>query len=409
MRLPTPAFLRDNAPWLAAGALLTFSSSYGQTYFIAIFAGNIQAEFGLSHGDWGAIYGAGTLGSAFLMLWAGVLTDHFRVRVLGAVTLALLGLACLAMAAVPAGWALVPVILMLRLAGQGMASHTATVAMARWFVSTRGKALAVATLGFAVGEAVLPLVFVSALDTVPWRTLWVAAAGLAVLAIPVLMLLLRRERTPQSTAGDNQAPGLMHRHWTRAEVLRHPLFWSVVPLILGPAAFSTALFFQQVHLSEVKGWSHVSFVALFPLYTVAAVTGMVLSGLAIDRFGAGRLLPYYQMPLTLGFVVLGLSPGLGGAALGMALIALGTGGHSTLPAAFWAEYFGTRHLGAIRAAATSLMVLGTAVGPVLTGALIDGGVNFDRQLPVLALWFVGASVLAGLAIRQAAPALPARV
>ena len=80
MRLPSFAFLRDNAPWLASGALLTFSSSYGQTYFISIFAGEIRGEFGLSHSAWGAIYGAGTLASAAMMVWAGALTDRFGTR-----------------------------------------------------------------------------------------------------------------------------------------------------------------------------------------------------------------------------------------------------------------------------------------------------------------------------------------
>ena len=64
-------FLRENARWLGAGALLSFLSSFGQTYFIAIFAGEIRAEFGLSHGQWGGIYALGTGASAVLMLWAG--------------------------------------------------------------------------------------------------------------------------------------------------------------------------------------------------------------------------------------------------------------------------------------------------------------------------------------------------
>jgi hypothetical protein len=83
------SFLRQNAPWLGAGALLAFSSSWGQTYFISIFAGAIRGEFGLTDGQWGAIYGAGTLVSAALMVVAGGLIDRFRVRALGAAVLAL--------------------------------------------------------------------------------------------------------------------------------------------------------------------------------------------------------------------------------------------------------------------------------------------------------------------------------
>ncbi|PWR02897.1 MFS transporter [Meridianimarinicoccus roseus] len=399
----SPAFLRENAPWLTAGLLLAFSSSYGQTYFISLFAGEIMETFGLTHGQWGSIYGAGTLLSAGLMIFVGGVTDRFRVRALGAVILTCLAGACLSMSAVSAVWMLVPVIFALRFFGQGMSSHLSSVAMARWFVANRGKALAVATIGFALGESVLPITFVSLLGVVDWRLLWVVAAGLALMAIPALALLLQRERTPQSMGDHEQSPGMEGRHWTRAQVVRHPLFWCAVPLVIGPAAFITATFFHQVHLSGEKGWQHIQFVSLFPVYTVATIAGMIGSGLLIDRFGTGRLMQLYQMPLIAAFVLMGLSDGLlwGGAA--MALLGLGHGVGTTLPTAFWADYFGTRHLGAIRALATAVMVLGTALGPVATGWVIDAGIGFDRQMPVIAIYFLATSLLIGVGLRSAGP------
>ena len=141
--MPVPAFLRENAPWLTAGVLLTFLSSFGQTFFISIFAGHIRADFGLSHGQWGGIYTVGTFVSALAMVWAGGLTDRFRVRVLAPVILVLTALACLAMALNPVWWGLFFVIFALRFSGQGMTSHIAVVAMARWFIASRGKALSI--------------------------------------------------------------------------------------------------------------------------------------------------------------------------------------------------------------------------------------------------------------------------
>jgi len=401
MRPPSTDFLRANAPWLAAGLLLAFSSSYGQTFFISLFAGQIMAEFGLSHGAWGGLYGLGTLVSAGVMVFVGGVTDRFRIRTVGVVVMLGLTLACLAMAAVPAIWALAPVIFALRFCGQGMSSQVSAVAMARWFVANRGKALAVATIGFALGESLLPLVFVSLLPHVSWRVLWVAAAGLAFLTIPLLVLLLKRERAPQSMGDDQQSPGMGGRHWTRAEVIRHPLSWCAAPLILGPAAFVTALFFHQVHLADVKGWTHVQFVALFPVYTVATITGMIGSGLLIDRFGTRALIRLYQLPLIAGFVLMGLSDGIIWGVLAMASIGLGHGAGVTLPTAFWADHFGTRHIGSIRALAVAVMVLGSALGPVLTGWAIDAGVPFPVQMPVIALYFAGTSVLISIGLRTA--------
>lgn len=404
----TLSFLKENAPWLSAGALLTFTSSFGQTYFISIFAGQIRADFGLSHGAWGAIYSAGTFASALLMLWAGGLTDRFRVRALARAILPLFALCCLAMAVVPSVWLLPLVIFGLRFTGQGMTSHIAVVAMARWFVATRGRALSVASFGFAFGEAILPLTFVALLTVFDWRLLWLLAGGLILATLPVLRLLLRSERTPQSVAESNQAVGMSDRHWARGDVLRHWLFWTIVPVLMGPAAFSTAFFFHQVHFAETKDMSHLALVALFPLFTAAVIAAMLGSGFVIDRIGSARLMPLYELPLVVGFLVLSLAGGAVGVAVGMVFMALSVGAGHTVTGAFWAEFYGTRHLGAVKAMATAVMVTGTAVGPILTGALIDWGVSFDRQMIGIALYFAVACGLCGLGIARAVPALPLR-
>lgn len=395
------SYLRANAAFLFAGALLAFTSSFGQTFFISIFAGQIMEAFTLSNGQWGLIYSAGTAVSAAVMLWSGALTDRFRVRNLGLVVLLGLSAASLIMAINPWAWFLPVAIFLLRLTGQGMTSHIATVAMARWFVATRGRALSIAGAGFALGEALLPLLFVWAMAFASWRSLWLIAAGFILLIVPIMHRLLRRERMPQSHAEADNTTGMENRHWTRTQMLRHPLFWFMLPAILGPSAFVTALFFQQVHLAEIKGWAHVSLVALFPLYTVISTLFMVVSGWAIDRIGTARLMPFFQLPIALGFLVMANAGGLGGAALAFALIAVTTGANATLPAAFWAEFYGTRNIGGIKAIATAAMVFGSAIGPAMTGLLIDAGISFSAQMSGIAIWFVIASLLLGVGVMRA--------
>jgi len=402
------SFLRTNAAFLSAGALLTFTSAFGQTYFISIFSGDIRAAFDLGHGAWGAIYAAGTFASAVAMIWAGQATDRFRVRALCLVVLPGFAAACLAMALVPAAWLLVPVIFALRFAGQGMTSHIATVAMARWFVATRGRALSIASLGFALGEATLPLLFVALGTILDWRWLWVVAAGMILLALPALGRMLTLERTPQSVAAETSARGMRDRHWRRGEVLAHPLFWAVAPALMGPPAFGTAFFFHQVHFAETKDLSHLALVALFPLYTACSVTAMLVSGALIDRFGTARLLPPFYLPIAAGFLVLSGAGGVAGVAVGLGLMAATVGANYTLPSAFWAEFYGTAHLGAIKAMASAVMVLGTAIGPILTGVLIDAGVSLDAQMLGIAAYFAAAALMAGIGIGAARASLPVR-
>lgn len=398
-------FLRLNAPWLAAGALLTLMSSFGQTFFISIFAAHIQRDFGLSHGQWGAMYSLGTAASAVVMIWAGGLTDLFRVRALGPAVLAVLAMACLAMAINPYVWALPLVIFALRFAGQGMSSHIAIVAMARWFVATRGRALAIATLGFSVGESFLPLGFVALLPVVGWRGLWVVAAVVALSAIPLLTRLLRHERRPQSMVHENQSLGMGGHHWSRRQSLRHPLFWFIIPALLGPSAFNTAFFFHQVHFAGLKGWSHLQLVAMFPVYTAVAIAAMVGSGWALDRCGTRRLMPFYLLPMVVAFGFFSQGETLAAALTGFVFLGLTTGANATLPAAFWAEFYGTRHIGAIKAMAAAVMVLGSAIGPAVTGLLIDGGIGLESQYLGVSGFFLFASAMTWIGLKRFGGAL----
>ncbi len=399
-------FFRLNANWLSVGALLMFLSSFGQTFFISLFAGEIRDEFGLSHGQWGGIYTLGTAVSAAVMVWAGGLTDRFRVRTLAPVVLVLLAGACTWMATAQSAWVLPGVILALRFCGQGMTSHVAVVAMSRWFVKIRGRALSVALLGFAVGEALLPILFVWLMGPVGWRSLWMVAAAMALLGIPILIALLRNERTPQSMARENQAPGMGGRHWTRGQAFRHRLFWFMVPALLGPSAFNTAFFFQQVHFAEIKGWAHLELVALFPVFTAMSIGAMVISGWALDKWGTARLMPMYQLPMVAAFIAFSVASSPAGALVGLFFLAVTTGANSTLINAFWAEFYGTSHIGAIKAMAAAVMVLGSAIGPGITGVLIDLGVGLEVQYLGVAAYFLLATLMMTIGVLGARQDLP---
>jgi MFS family permease len=400
-------FLRQNALWLGAGGLLTFLSSFGQTFFISIFAGEIRTEFGLSHGAWGGIYTAGTAASAVVMVWSGGLTDRFRVRVIGPVILVGLAAACVAMAVNHAVWMLPVVIFLLRFFGQGMTSHIAVVAMSRWFVAMRGRALSIATLGFSLGEALLPVTFVALMAFVDWHYLWLVAAVICLSGIPLLIAALRNERTPQSMAESNSSTGMNARYWTRNQAMAHPLFWFMVPALLGPSAFGTAFFFHQVHIAEVKNWSHVELVALFPIYTGMGIVAMILSGWALDRFGTARLMPFIQLPMAASFVVFAYAAEPIAALFGFMFFAMTTGSHATMSNAFWAEFYGTAHIGSIKAMAAAVMVLGSALGPGITGFGIDLGIGIETQFLWIAGYFLLTTISMMIGIGGSKGALPA--
>jgi len=141
---------RPRAPTnlVVAAFLMTMSSAFGQTYFIAIFAPWLKSELGLTDGGFGGLYTLANLASAGVLMWAGKIADHFRIRWLAVAVMLSLAVVCVAMASISAAWLLLPVLFGLRLFGQGSMGHLAITGVGRWYLRRRGRMMSIAVLGF---------------------------------------------------------------------------------------------------------------------------------------------------------------------------------------------------------------------------------------------------------------------
>ncbi len=403
-------FLAAHPRFLGFGFALAFFSSFGQTFFISLFGEEIRGTFDLSHGDFGLGYSIATLASGLTIIWLGRKLDTVDLRLFSAALCAGLVVACFGMAFAPVVAALVVAIFLLRLTGQGLLSHTAMTSMARYFDKGRGTAISVAGLGFPAGEAVLPILAVVVMEHIGWRETWMAiAAGLFVIVIPLVLWLLRGhgkrhrthlERLENETATGSGEPGSLGRQWTRAEVLRDPRFHLLLPGVMAPGFIVTGLFFHQVHLVDTKGWSLTWFAACFAAFAGAQLPSGLLAGPLVDRLGATRLLPGFLLPLAAGLAVLAMSRHMIVAPAFMVLggITLGLGG--PIVGSMWAEVYGVRHLGAIRAMVTAILVFGTAGSPVTMGWLIDAGVSMETIAWLCCAYAVAGTVLMWAAMRR---------
>jgi sugar phosphate permease len=386
------AFLRDNARWLAGGFLLTLFSSFGQTFFISLSAGSIREEYGLSHGGFGTLYMVATLGSALTLPRLGQIVDRYSVKHVALFIIPMLALAAVSMAFSTNVILLAFTIYLLRLFGQGMLTHTSFTAMGRWFSAQRGRAVSVVTLGHNTGEAIFPLIFVAVAVAVGWRNTWLmAAAALVLVALPVIVSLIAVERAPR--ASDPIARVSDARDWTRAEALRDPVFYLLFLGVMAPSFIGTVIFFHQVYLVELRGWSLEVFAGTFTLMAVMTATFALISGQLIDRFSAVALLPAFLIPLGLACLILGFFDGQWSAFAFMALLGVSWGFSSTLFGALWPEIYGTRHLGSIRALAVAIMVFASAMGPGLTGLLIDRGVSYPGQIIAMGIYCFAISLV----------------
>jgi len=386
------SFLRENARWLATGLLLALGSSFGQTYFISLFAGEIRAAYGLTDGQWGGIYTIATITSALLLIGFGGRADTMPLSRLAVIVTGFLAFAAILMAVGNALWTLLLAVFLLRFCGQGMMTHMKMTAMARWFVATRGRALAITNLGFPIGESVLPVVTILIVAAIGWRATWGVAAVVIVLAlIPALIWLLAQDRAPKGANGGRGAPGLYGKHWTRGDVLRHPLFYVFVPLLLTPGFIGTVVFFHVVHVAEVKDWTLAEMAPSYATYAVASVGTGFVAGWVADRFGPAYLLPVTLIPMALGMFLIGPSETPLGWAVALALVGVTQGIAAALSGTLLPALFGTNHLGSVRVIATAIMVFASAIGPGITGWFIDQGVSYPEQGLAQGIWCLALS------------------
>ena len=399
--MPIVNFLRENARWIVGGFLLTFFSSFGQTFFISLSAGDIRAENGLSHGQFGGLYMIATLASALTLPQLGKVVDRVPIAVVAAFTIPALMIAAISMSFASNVIWLGVTIYALRLFGQGMMTHISMTAMGRWFSAQRGRAVSLATLGHNVGEAVFPSAFIFAAYALGWRGTWLAAAVvLAVVALPAIVMLMRVERMPRATDGPERRTAL--RNWTRGEVLRDPIFWLCLSGVLAPGFIGTTVFFHQVYLSELRGWAPEVFASSFIVMSSMTIVFALIAGQLIDRFSAVRILPSFLLPLAASCIVLATTQSPWGAYIFMALMGISYGFSSTLFGALWPELYGAKHLGSIRAVIVAMMVLATAMGPGLTGWLIDIGVSYPAQIAAMGVYCILSAVGMTVVSRKAA-------
>jgi len=400
-------FILQNARWLAATALLYFCSCFGQTFFISLFAGEIRETFNLSHGDWGFIYSGGTLASAIAMLCFGGYIDKYKISLNIKIVVISLSLICLSMTFINQVWILPFIIFGLRFFGQGMLIHIPAVAIGKWYGKNKGKALSLSIMGFSIGEAILPIIFVSLIILIGWRNSWLVGTTILLITLPIIINLLSNERTPNSSQENIiDQVGMGSKHWERKEVLKHWVFWSVIIPFLIPPIFSTAFFFNMVHLTEIKNWSLITFTSLFPFYTGMSILTTLISGWILDKFGVEKILPFYLIPMAFGLLIFSYSDTYITAALGFCFLGMTQGLAMMIGGTFWPVYYGTKNLGSVRSLSTSSMVFGTAIGPAVVGKLLDFSINYNLILLGMSCLAIIASVSLWFIMLKAPALLP---
>lgn len=371
--------LRDSLPLLAFGLLLTFFSSFGQTFLLSLYVPAIEALLNISNTAFGSLYAAATLSSAFTLPWLGGRFDRMPLR--NYTLMVLVGLIAALLLLSSAGHLVTVVVAFygLRLFGQGLMSHTAVSAMARYFEANRGKAIGIATLGHPIGEATLPLLVTLLIGGFGWRsTLQFSALSIVVVVLPATLLLLRgaRSRLEKFEAGNDintEATG-SQSIW---QLMSERRFWIITPLVFMTGYTNTALFFFQLKLGDARGWSPEWVAGSLSAFALASALGMSGAGPLVDRFSGRQLFPGYMIPYVAGLLILVFFHQPIAYPAALLLMGLANGSGSTIKNAMLAEIYGIQIIGKVRSVFTTIMVISTALGPISFGILLDAECSYS--------------------------------
>ena len=388
------------------GFIVTFFSSFGQSFFIGLFNSSVRADLNISHGQFGTIYAFATLISSFSLIWIGKKIDDFRLINFSLFVVFLLFFSSIFFSFINSIYLLFVGIFLLRLSGQGLMSHTATTSISRYFSLNRGKALSITWLGLSAAEFIMPITIVFFLSIYSWRNIWISIALLIILFLPPLFYLTikkvklsSREQSTKSLRKDKI------KNWTRKEVLLDPKFYLISLVMLALPAINTGVFVYQSFILESKSWDDFVIAKSFMFYAILSVGTLFISGPLVDKFSSRKILPLMNIPSLFAMLILFHFDDPISSYFLLGLMGISNGLANVLGSSTWAEIYGVKYIGSIKALTTSMMVFSTAFGTAIFGMIIDFGHSIELIAMISFIYIMVANVLIIIFKRKIEPVL----
>ena len=377
------------------GFIFTFFSSFGQSFFLGIFNTSIRETLSITHGQFGSIYASATLLSSLLLIWVGKKIDDINIFRFAIYVTLLLSFSCFFFSKISSVVFLFIAIFLMRFSGQGMMSHTATTTVSRYFTKSRGRALSICWFGLSSAEFIMPVLMVFLLSITTWQNIWTIIAIIILFFLPIASFFLVKKvnlDTREKTEGEEFKEENI-KQWKRIEVLKDYKFYIVSMNMLAMPWIATGVFVYQSFISSSKNWGPFVIAQSFMSYSVFSVLTLLISGFLIDKFTSRKLLIFMNIPLFLStFVIIYFNAPIT-AFVFLGLIGISNGLANVLGSSTWAEIYGVKHIGSIKALTTALMVFSTAFGTALFGILIDIGFSIEKIAIISALYILTSFIL----------------
>jgi predicted MFS family arabinose efflux permease len=285
-------------------------------------------------------------------------------------------------------------IFLMRFSGQGLMSHTATTAISRYFEKSRGKALSISWLGLSSAEFLLPVMVIYFLTIFSWKNIWQGISVLIILILPLLIsYTIKKINFDSREENTINKSKVKIKNWTRKEVLRDYRFYIILLNMLAMPWIFTGIAVYQSFISDSKFWDSYTIPKAFMAYSLASIITLFSSGFLVDKFTSRKLIPLMNLPLLFSMAVLFFLDSSLSAYLFLGLIGISNGFTNILGTSTWAEIYGVKHIGSIKALTTAFMVFSTAFGTAIFGLFIDRGVSVENIAMISGIYIVVSLIL----------------
>jgi len=376
------------------GFIFTFFSSFGQSFFLGLFNTSIRNELSITHGQFGSIYASATLLSSFLLIWVGKKIDDINISRFALFVILLLSFSSFFFSKISSVTLLFTAIFLMRFSGQGMMSHTATTTISRYFTKSRGKALSTGWFGLSTAEFILPVLIVYLLAIYDWKNIWLTISIIVIIFLPIASYYLVKNLNFESreTKEDENSSNKKIKNWKRMEVIKDYRFYIICSNMLAMPWIATGTFVYQSFILESKNWGPFIIAQSFMAYSILSVITLFVSGFLIDKYTSRKLLIFMNLPLLLSVIVIIYFNHPISAFVFLGLIGISNGFANVLGSSTWAEIYGVKYIGSIKALTTALMVFATAFGTALFGVLIDGGFTVE-EIAIISAIYISISLI----------------
>lgn len=364
-------------------------TSPGQTYSVSIFIEHFISDLDLSRSLVSTLYTVATLIGSFALPMVGRQIDSLGSRAVMVMISILFGIACVYMGFIINAVMLFMGFIAIRILGQGSLVLVSNNVINQWWVKRRGLMVGISGLLMALlGLGGFPNLINWLIPQFGWRwTYGILGLMLLFIMVPLAWLFIRNkpedfdlkpdgnsrpsETISDSTPGKVRIDDMPEVHWTLQEAYKTAAFWILVASISMIAMMHTGLFFHMVSIFQDNGLEPTVAASVYvPIALTTAVVNLS-SGFLVDRFPVRILLAImllFQavslfMAQYLSTVVLAFSYGI--------LLGATGGLMRTINSVAFAKYYGRLHLGAITGVTSTILIAGSALGPMPLGIARD--------------------------------------